>query len=337
MSGYLRSILSENKTPVTLSEGPMPTPQADEVLIELHAAALNRRDYWITQGMYPGITYPCTLGSDGAGIISAIGSTVQNFKAGDEVIINPGQDWGDDQNVQSDAFRILGMPQAGTHATHVICKADLLHAKPAHLNWHQAAALPLAYVTAYRAIMSQGLLQTGQSVLISGIGGGVALAALQIAKAAGATVFVTSSDADKRQRAEKLGADASYDYRAEKWQRALSKDHGPVDLIIDGSGGEGLNAAIDVCKPGGKIVIYGATAGAPKHMDLFKIFWKQIHLIGTSMGSEADFAHMLSFVAENSLLPIIDKSYPLSQINDAYVRQASSEHFGKITIDCQDH
>ncbi len=329
-----QAILQEVKTELIVQTVETPILKENDVYIELVAAALNRRDYWITQGMYPGMQLPCALGSDGAGTIQAIGSAVKNLSIGDEIVINPGNNWGDDQKVQSDAFTVLGMPASGTHASHIVIAADRVHRKPQYLSWNEAAALPLAYTTAYRALMYQGELKKSQKVLISGIGGGVALAALQIAQAAGADVLVTTSQKSKGEQAVEYGAIAWYDYTDDSWSKNLMKTHGAVDLFIDGSGGANVNAAIAICRPGGRMVMYGATAGAPQKMDVFKLFWKQIHVIGTSMGSDQDFVDMLAFVEKHQLRPVIDHVYQLNDINDAYAQQAHTDRMGKIVINC---
>ena len=279
---YRHAVIEAVKQDLVIQKSDLPSPAAGEVLIALEAAALNRRDYWITQGLYPGLQLPCVPGSDGAGCVVACGAGVQDFALGDEVIVNPGNNWGDDEGAQSAEFTVLGMPAAGTHASHLIIAADRVHKKPAHLDWQSAAALPLAYATAYRALMVQGQCQAGQRVLISGIGGGVAIAALQMAVAIGAEVIVTSSSADKSAKAKELGAVAAFNYREDDWAKQVLKQHGMIDVFIDGSGGDNVNAALLACRPGAHVVMYGATAGAPEKLDVFKLFWKQIHLVAAA-------------------------------------------------------
>ena len=326
-------VLTELKTPLQLEERPDLEPGDGEVVVQLKAAALNRRDYWITQGLYPGIEPPVTLGSDGAGVISKIGSGVEGISNGDEVLINPGWNWGEDESAQASRFQILGVPRDGTFATEVLVPADAVHARPRHLNWHEAAALPLAGVTAFRAVFSQGQLQAGENVLVTGIGGGVATFALQFAKAAGATVFVTSSSATKIERACELGATAGFDYTDDGWAKRLQKEHGPMNLIIDSAGGDGYAGLIDVAAPGGRIVNYGATAGPPKKFDLMKVFWKQLRVLGSTMGSPRDFAAMLEFVQSKQLRPVLDESFPLERGNEALARMRDCEQFGKIVLE----
>ena len=243
-------VLKELKAPLVKEQRADPTPDKNEVVVQLKSSALNRRDYWITQGMYPGIKLPVVLGSDGAGEVVQLGSGMGNFWANRQVIINPGWDWGGDERFQSDSFRILGMPIDGTFATHVTVPADHLHEKPSHMDWHQAAALPLAGVTAYRAVFTQGELKPNQNVLVNGVGGGVASFAMQLAVAAGANLFVTSSSPDKRDRAIAMGAKAAFNYAAENWHKEVQSKHGMMDLIIDSAGGDGYNALLDLAKSG---------------------------------------------------------------------------------------
>lgn len=328
-------VLTELKSPLRLEERDDLVPGPGEVVVALKAAALNRRDFWITQGMYPGIQLPVVLGSDGAGIVTSVGDGVSPDLLGREVIINPGWNWGDREAAQSNEFRILGLPDDGTFAGQVKVPAAYVASKPEHLSWQEAAALPLAGVTAYRALFTQGGLQPGERVLISGVGGGVATFALQYALAVGATVVVTSSSPEKIEKAIQLGATAGFDYTAEGWHKQLLSDQGAVDLIIDSAGGEGYANLVDVAAPGGRIVNYGATAGPPKKLDLFKVFWKQLRLIGSTMGSPKDFGEMLAFVHQRKITPIIDEVFSLADGNEAIERMKHSPQFGKTVIDLE--
>lgn len=320
--------LLEIKRPLQIQEVPLPEAGANEVVIEVEAAALNRRDFWITQGLYPNIQLPCTLGSDACGTVISTGEGVTPDWSGKSVVVNPGLDWGPSEKCQSESFRILGMPDDGTLAQRIVIPVELLSHKPTHLSPVEAAALPLAGVTAFRALFSQGRVQPGQKVLISGIGGGVACLALQFAKAAGATVFVSSSSKDKIAKAMGLGADAGFLYTEDHWQKQAPE----VDLVIDGAGGPGYNQLMSVVKPGGIIVNYGATAGAPRDLDLFKVFWKQIHIVGSTMGSPRDFSEMLHFVASHKIKPIVDAVYSLEEVNKALDHMGRSSQFGKSAI-----
>lgn len=329
-------VLKELKQPLEAEDRESLLPGVGEAVVSLKAAALNRRDYWITQGMYPGITTPVVLGSDGAGVVSAVGDGVDGSWVGREVVINPGLEWGNTQEAQAGEFHILGLPRDGTFAEEVSVPASALHAKPEHMDWSEAAALPLAGLTAYRALFSQGGLKEGETILITGIGGGVATFALQFAVAAGAKVWVTSSSNEKIERAVSLGAQGGFDYRAEDWAKQLLEKAGAVNLTIDSAGGKGYSGLIDVAAPGGRIVNYGATAGPPEKLDMFKIFWNQLRLQGSTMGSPADFESMLQFVSEKSIKPIVDSVQPLDAVNDALAQMKVSPQFGKYVLKVSD-
>ncbi|MCG8653399.1 MAG: zinc-binding dehydrogenase [Pirellulales bacterium] len=324
--------LTALKEPLQLQERPDLQPGPDEVVVQLRAAAVNRRDYWITQGLYPGIKLPVVLGSDGSGVVIKTGAELGNFWQGREVILNPGLHWGEESAFQSDRFSILGLPQDGTFATQVVVAASQLRDKPDHLDWFQAAALPLAGVTAWRALFTQGNLQAGESVLITGIGGGVATLALQFAVAAGANVWVTSSSPEKIAQATELGARGGFNYAQPDWVRQMENAAGAPHLIIDGAGGPGYQSLLQLAAPGGRIVNYGATAGRPENVDLFKVFWKQLRLQGSTMGSPQDFASMLEFVNEKRLAPIVDEVTPLAEGDAVVQRMKSSPQFGKCVL-----
>lgn len=313
--------LLETKSPLKYGDHPEPKPQPGEALVEICAAALNRRDYWITQGMYPGVQTPCILGSDGAG------------KVGDrEVILCPSLNWGDSEKVQGAGYQILGMPKDGTFAERIAYPEALIYDKPEHLSFEAAAALPLAGLTAYRALMVQGEMQPGQRLLISGIGGGVATFALSFALAHGVEVYVTSSSEEKIQKAMELGAKAGVNYREKEWRKQFLADHGPVDLVLDSAGGPGYNDLLKILKPGGAIVNYGATAGPPAQLDMFTIFWNQIRIIGSTMGSRADFKAMLDFVTRHEIRPQVDQVFPLSEGSALVQSMAEMQQFGKLVL-----
>ena len=325
-------VLNATQQPLEVEERQALKAAPGEVVVQVKAAALNRRDYWITQGMYPGIEPPVVLGSDGAGLVSQVGDGVDATWQGREVIVNPGLGWGETQAAQANDFQILGLPRDGTFATEVAVPASQLHPKPSHLNWQEAAALALAGVTAYRALFSQGELQAGQTVLITGIGGGVATFALQFAVAAGAKVWVTSSSPRKIERAVQLGAEGGFDYTSETWAKECVKAAGPPNLTIDGAGGPGYAALLNLAIPGGRIVNYGATAGPPRKLDLFKVFWKQLRLQGSTMGSPADFVAMTRFAETHGIKPIIDDTFPLAVGNAAIEKMKTSPQFGKYVL-----
>ncbi len=300
---------------------PLANPKDDEVIIELKAAALNHRDVFIAQGQYANIQLPVILGSDGAGI------------TGDrEVIINPSINWGNMQAFQGPRFEVLGMPRNGTFAQNIIIPQSQVHEKPGHLNWPEAAALPLAGLTAFRALFKQGQLKPGQKVLITGIGGGVALFALQFALSAGAQVWGTSGSEEKINRAKNLGARGGANYKTENWHKQLDNR---FDLIIDSAGGKGFANLLSLADYGARIVVYGGTQGKVNGISPQKLFWKQVSIIGSTMGSPEDFSDMLNFVKNHKIRPIIDSSFPLLEANEAFQRMHEGLQFGKIVLDIQ--
>jgi NADPH:quinone reductase-like Zn-dependent oxidoreductase len=327
-----KAAFREAKAALALEECEAPAPAAGEVVVALKAAALNHRDVWIQKGLYPGIEYPLTPGSDGAGVVIQCGENEDASWQGKEVIINPSGQWGDNPAAQCADFQILGLPRPGTHATHIAIPADRLAVKPAALSWEQAAALPLAGLTAYRALFTRGRVTERDTVLVTGIGGGVALFALQFANAAGARVLVTSSCPEKRRRAIELGAEAAFDYTQPDWTGKVKHAVGGIDLAIDGAGGDGLGDLVGLCNPAGRIAIYGATSGLPTSLDLRKVFWNQLNILGTTMGSDDDFANMISWAEQHSVQPVVDSVYPLDDINKAYERMDKGEQFGKIVL-----
>ncbi len=316
-----------------LDELPIPQPAAGEALVRVDAAAFNRRDVFITQGLYPGISLPKTLGSDGAGVLEALGSDAAcSAGVGDAVVIDPMLDWGSDARVW-DAKRssILGMPRDGTFAQYVTVPAGNVYRKPARLSAEEAAAIPLAGLTAYRALFTRGELRAGETVLIPGIGGGVQTFVLLFAKHAGARTIVTSGSEGKLERAKALGADVTLNYATGPDWHKRARAEGPVDLVVDSSGGDTLAKALDAVVPGGRIVVYGGTRGEAT-IKLFPLFWKHVSILGTSMGSPQDFAAMLKLFEESTIVPAIDRIFSLHEAAAAAQRMAESNQFGKIVL-----
>ncbi len=326
------AVLTEIKKPLAVQAEPNPLAALGEAVVQLKAAALNHRDLWIQLGQYAGIKTPIILGSDGAGTVLAVGSPKDTAWVGREVIINPALDWGVNPRAQGSQFRILGLPDAGTFAEQCVVPVANLALKPSHLSWEQAAALPLTGLTAWRALFTRAQLQPGERVLITGIGGGAALSALQLAVAAGAQVWVTSSSPEKIARAITLGALGGVNYREINWAEALQQPAGRFDVIVDSAGGEGLAQLIDLTTPGGRIVFFGATRGNPTSLDLRKCFFRQINMLGTTMGSPEDFANLMTFVAAHKITPVVDKVFPLAEADAALRRMAAGEQCGKIVL-----
>lgn len=312
----------------------MDVPEAGpgEVVVRLKNAALNRRDVFVRQGLYPGIQVPAIPGSDGAGIIHTMGENVQGVEVGDEVVINPGMSWGDNPHYPDPSFTVLGVPINGTYAQYIKIPVENVFPKPKHLSWEEAAALPLAGLTAYRAVVSKGQVKEGNTVIIPGIGGGVATVALQIAVACGAKVFVTSSSDEKIEKAIKLGATGGVNYKKENWVKELRNLSGGSDLSIDSIGGDTFKDLITLAKPGSKIVSFGSTLGPVHNLLMPKIFFKQLIIMGTTMGSPVEFGEMLALYEQHQLKPTIGEIFPLEQVEEAHNQMEEGKHFGKIVL-----
>ena len=328
----MRAVQLNAVNDLAVTDGLPPVPAADEVVVGLRAAALNHRDVWIKTGQYAGLKWPCIPGSDGAGVVTA-GDPVWR---GREVIINPSFNWGDQESAQGPTFTILGLPRDGTLAEQIAVPVAQLAEKPAHLSWEEAAALPLAGLTAYRALFARARLQAGERVLITGIGGGVALFALQFAVAAGAEVWVTSSSAEKIAGAVALGAKGGFDYKASGWTKPALATAGAFDVVVDGAGGEGFDALLDLVAAGGRVVFYGATRGNPPGFTLRKVFWRQISLLGTTMGSPGDWTAMVALVNRHRIKPVVSAVFPFTRAGEAFALMERGGQFGKIVVRIQE-
>lgn len=325
-------VLEAADKPLILKEVETPALKAGEVLVKIKAAALNRRDYWITVGKYAGIKYPSILGSDGAGIVAEIGSDADKHWLNKEVIINPSHDWGNNPAYRADNASILGLPEDGTFAEYVKVKAEYLHTKPAYLDWEHAAALPLGGLTAYRALFTKAKITKNDKVLIVGAGAGTGTIALQLALATGCQVFVTSGTGEKLHLAKQLGASAGVNYKAQDWAEQLKHLAGGFDVIIDSALGEGFAKLLDLCNQGARIVTFGATAGNIPELPGRKIFWKQLQILGTTMGTPAEFSALIDFVCEHKIRPVIDEIFPLAEADNAVKKMGISSQFGKIVL-----
>lgn len=309
------------ETSFGVEDVPVPVPHSHDTLVRVEAAALNHRDQYIREGLYAKIALPAILGSDAVGHI------------GDRrVLINPMLDWGTDPRAQAAAGRVLGMPEQGTLAEYIAIPTDRVWDAPAHLSTAAAAALPLAGLTAWRALFTQGGVQAGQRVLITGIGGGVATMALVLAVAAGADVHVTSTASWKLERAMQHGAARGVLTTEHGWADALKKQGVGYDVVIDSVGGPLLNDLTNVLMPGGTLVSYGSSAGFVPQMNMHRVFWKQLRIIGSTMGTDEDFTRMLAFVHEHRLEPIVDVVLPIERAVEGFERMRTGEQFGRIVI-----
>jgi NADPH:quinone reductase-like Zn-dependent oxidoreductase len=325
-------VLEELNQPLQIKEVAIPAILEHEVLVKINAAAFNHRDLWIQKGQYAGILLPVILGSDGSGIVTKIGANVNAEWLNKEVIINPSLNWGNNLRVQAKDYVILGTPNDGTFAEYVKVAAKLLHPKPAHLSFEQAAAFPLAGLTGFRATMKRAGAKRGENVLITGIGGGVALCCVQFAVAAGCNVFVTSGDDEKIAKAIALGAKGGVNYKKQNWDKELKAMCGGFEAIVDSSGGDTFTKLVNLAKPAGRLAMYGATLGAFNSGVPAKIFWKQLDVLGSTMGNDEEFAEMIAFINTHKIVPIVDEVFELAQAQTAIEKMAAGKQFGKIVL-----
>jgi NADPH:quinone reductase-like Zn-dependent oxidoreductase len=327
---------------VAVREVARPEPGPGEVTVSVKAAAFNHLDLWTARGdLKIEHHFPHVLGADGAGVIEAVGEGVaRGFRPGDRVLVNPALSCGTCERCrageQSECadFRMLGEHEPGTFAEVVKVPAGNVFPVPEHLDFNQAAALGVTFVTAYRMLFTRGGMRPGEWVLVTGIGGGLALSLFQLARPTAGKVIVTSSSDEKLRRAAELGADAGVNYRSEDVGRAVrgATAKRGVDLAVDSAAGPSLDGALRALRKGGRIVIAGATAGTSPELDVRRLFWNQLSVIGSTMGSVADVSNMLRLVAGAQLRPIVDRVVSLDEAPDALRRLEEGGQFGKIVV-----
>jgi zinc-binding alcohol dehydrogenase/oxidoreductase len=317
---------------VELQDIAKPAPATGEVRVALRAASLNYRELWISRGQYPGMKLPSGLGADGAGVIDAVGDGVDAANIGREVVLYPGLGWGDNPNYPGKQFALYGMPLPGTLAQYICVPLSNAFNKPAALSFEEAACLPTAGLTAWRAISVKAKLAASEHVLITGIGGGVATSACAFAIASGARVFVTSSSEEKIRRAEQLGASGGVAYTQEKWGKTLAKLSGGIDVVIDGAPANSLSQYIRALNMGARVVIYGSTGGVDAQFSTPDLFLRHATMLGTAMGTPNDFGTMLAFVANKQLRPVIDQRFTLDRAREALLSLESNHGMGKIVV-----
>ncbi len=316
-----------------IQEVDTPSPNTGEVRVKLQTSALNRRDYWITNGQYPGMQLPCIAGSDGAGIVDLVGEGVDPNLVGQEVVLYPARAWGDNQAYFGPDFRVLGMPDQGTFAEYICAPSTDIHKKPEHLNWEQAAAIPLAGLTSWRAVVTQANVKSGDKVLITGAGSGVSTFAILWCVNLGAEVYVSTSSEEKLEVAKALGAVAGENYKDPECYKKLRQQSGGFNAVIDSAGGNALNSILNTLLPAGRFVFFGSTLGNPdKGLPLAKLFFQHIRIQGTTMGSNAEFEAMLNFLSDQKIEPVIDRVLPLSQAAEAHKLMETFSHTGKIVL-----
>lgn len=319
--------------PLTVEDYKKPKAIKDQVLIRLNHSALNHRDLWLMQEQAQASPQGVILGSDGCGVIEDVGEDADPLPVGAEVVINPSLDWGNNPVVQGDAFRILGFPDNGTFADYIAISKKYIFEKPEHLSSEEAAALPLSGLTAYRALFTKARLRANEKVLITGIGGGASLWALKFAIAYEARVYVTSGSDGKIDRALGLGALGGFNYKDPQWADKARKAASGFDIIIDSAGGNQFGKYIDLALPGGRVVNFGRTAGNITEISTRLLYWKQVAILGTTMGTRDEFLSMLHFVENRSIKPVLDKTFALADIGQAFERMLKADQFGKIVLE----
>jgi NADPH:quinone reductase-like Zn-dependent oxidoreductase len=310
-----------------LEEAPDPVAGPGEVLVRLRASALNHLDVWIRKGL-PSVPKPRILGADGAGVVEGLGEGVNGFEPGDRVVLNPGIEVGGGR------IHVLGEHGDGTNAELIAVPATNVHPIPDGLSFEEAAAFPLVFETAYRMLVTRAGLREGEWVLTWGIGGGVSTAALAIAKTLGAQVIATSSSDAKLERARELGADATVNHATGDVKAAVQEATGGrgADIVIEHVGEATWATSLQVAAPGGRITVCGATSGPNPPAALHRIWWKQLSILGSTMGTGEDFAGAYELVASGRARPVIDEVLPLEEIRAAHERLEAGEQLGKIVL-----
>lgn len=325
--------LINSNEPLIVKDVPTPVPNDKEVLIKLEYSSLNHRDLSIRKGRYAGQKAGLILGSDGYGIIAETGANADPSLVGKEVVINPSHNWGNNPRAFGADFKILGNPDPGTFAEYIAVDQQYVNLKPRHLSAIEAAALPLAALTTYRAVFTKARIAEGEKVLITGIGAGTALLALQFALAAGAQVYVTSGSDDKINKAIVLGASGGANYKSEGWTKNLQQQSGGFDAVLDSASGNGFPRLLELTVPGGRVVFWGGTDGPIGNIIPRDIYWKNISILGTTMGTMEEFKEMLVFVEANNIKPVVDKVFPsLNDADKAFDYMAEGKQFGKIVL-----
>jgi NADPH:quinone reductase-like Zn-dependent oxidoreductase len=312
---------------LVLEDVPDPVPAAGEVLVRLRASALNHLDVWIRKGL-PSVPKPRILGADGAGIVEALGEGVSGFELGQRVVINPGVEAADG------AIHVIGEHGDGTNAELIAVPATNVYPIPDQLSFEDAAAFPLVFETAYRMLVTRAHLQEGEWVLLWGIGSGVSTAGLAIARALGARTIVTSSSDAKLERGRELGADVVVNHATGDVKAAVKEATGGrgANIVVDHVGEATWRTSLDVAAREGRIVVCGATSGPNPPAALHRLWWKQLTVLGSTMGTKADFEAAYDLVVTGRAHPVVDEVLPLSEIRRAHERLEAGEQLGKIVL-----
>jgi NADPH:quinone reductase-like Zn-dependent oxidoreductase len=330
-----------------LEERDLPAPELsapDQVLIRVRTAAINHLDLFLTEGI-KGITpsFPHIVGTDGAGVVERVGAAVTRFHPGDRVAVNPGISCGSceacagGEDPLCRSYQILGEHRSGTAAELIVVPERNVATIPPDMPWATAAALPLSTLTAWRMLVTRARLERGETVLIWGIGGGVASAALAIARHLGARIIATSSSDRKLERARDMGADVVYNHASrtpDDIARAVRKLTGPgADVVVDTVGRATWDASLKSLRPMGRLVTCGATSGPEVGLDIRRLFWFQWSILGSTMGSRAEFAEVMRLAHQGKLWPVVDSVVPLERGAEAYRRMQRGEQLGKLVIE----
>jgi NADPH:quinone reductase-like Zn-dependent oxidoreductase len=303
-------------------DAPDPVPGTGQVLVELRAASLNHLDLWIRKGL-PSVPKPRILGADGAGVVVS----GDGFTPGDRVVINPGHELGNGR------VSVFGEHSDGTHAELIAVPSSQIYPLPDGIDFEAAAAFPLVFETAYRMLATKAHLQEDEWVLAWGIGGGVSTATLAIAKALNARVVVTSSSEDKLARARELGADATFNHETDDVVAGV-KDvtGGGAHVVVDNVGEATWKRSLEAARPNGRVCVCGATTGPNPPANLHRIWWKQLTVFGSTMGSQADFEAVYELVKSGRAVPVVDEVFALSEAAAAHERLEAGDQLGKIVL-----
>jgi NADPH:quinone reductase-like Zn-dependent oxidoreductase len=326
-----------------VQELPEPTIQSpDQVLLRVQAIALNRLDLFVAEGM-PGISYrfPHVVGSDAAGTVQQVGAAVQQIRPGDRVMVNPTLSCDrcpaclEGEESLCATLRVLGEHCSGTAAEYIVVPAENLALVPQEMPWPQAAAFSLATLTAWHMLTTRARVQAGDTVLIWGIGGGVALAALQIARLLGARTIVTSGTDAKLETARGLGADATLHHRRADVPAEVRKLTGGrgADIVLDSAGEQSWQSSLRALRRGGRLVICGATTGPIVSLDLRRLFWHHWSILGSTLGSRREYAEIVRLADEGKLWPVVDRVVPLDEAVGAFERLSQGTQVGKLVIE----
>jgi NADPH:quinone reductase-like Zn-dependent oxidoreductase len=323
------------------AEVPDPKIEADEVMVEVRACALNHLDIWVRGGL-PGITIPLPhiLGNDIAGVVREVGGLATWVHPGDEVMLQPGvscghcaECLGGQDNLCRD-YDILGYRRAGGYAQLVAAPAVNVIPKPKNLSWEKAAAVPLVTVTAWHMLVTRANLQPGEDVLIHAAGSGVGSIGIQVAKLRGARVIATAASEDKLEKAKELGADEVIDYTDDDWPKEVKRltDRKGVDVVFEHTGAHTWGGSISSLKHNGRIVSCGATSGFDVKIDLRHVFYHHLTILGSFMGSKAELLEAMKFVETGAIRPVVDQTVPLSEARRAHELMEDRVQFGKLVL-----